>query len=85
MVTQGLPERPGFSIAAQEPVNGKNGATAAFPYDRMTVERSDPPSRVPVEALRVACAHFEQHSALAGHSMNSLDLGQLYPLPLPLT
>jgi hypothetical protein len=34
-----MPERPGFSIAAQEPVEGMTGATAAFPYDRMTVER----------------------------------------------
>jgi hypothetical protein len=34
-----MPEKPGFSIAVQEPVEGKNGATAAFPYDRMTVER----------------------------------------------
>ena len=34
-----MPEKPGFSIAAQEPVEGRTGATAAFPYDRMTVER----------------------------------------------
>jgi hypothetical protein len=34
-----MPEKPGFSIAVQEPVEGKTGATAAFPYDRMTVER----------------------------------------------
>jgi hypothetical protein len=34
-----MPEKPAFSIAAQEPVEGKTGATAAFPYDRMTVER----------------------------------------------
>ena len=33
------PDAPGFSIAAQEPVEGKAGAVAAFPYDRMTVER----------------------------------------------
>jgi hypothetical protein len=32
-------ETPGFSIAAQEPIDGKTGATAAFPYDRVTVER----------------------------------------------
>ena len=34
-----MPEKPDLSIAAQEPVEGKTGATAAFPYDRMTVER----------------------------------------------
>ncbi len=34
-----MPEKPGFSIAVQEPVEGKSGATAAFPYDRLTVER----------------------------------------------
>src|SRR5580698_5494925 len=34
-----MPEKPGFSISVQEPVEGKTGATAAFPYDRMTVER----------------------------------------------
>jgi hypothetical protein len=34
-----MPEKPDFSIAAQEPVEGKTGATAAFPYDRLTVER----------------------------------------------
>jgi hypothetical protein len=34
-----MPEQPGFSIAAQEPAEGKVDATAAFPYDRMTVER----------------------------------------------
>jgi hypothetical protein len=34
-----MPEKPGFSIAAQESTEGKAGATAAFPYDRMTVER----------------------------------------------
>jgi hypothetical protein len=34
-----MPETPGFSIAAQEPIDGKSGATAAFPYDRVTVER----------------------------------------------
>jgi hypothetical protein len=34
-----MPETPGFSIAAQELVEGKAGATGAFPYDRMTVER----------------------------------------------
>lgn len=35
-----MPEKPGFSIvAAQDPGAGKPGATAAFPYDRMTVER----------------------------------------------
>ena len=34
-----MPETPGFSIAAQEPIDGKSGATAAFPHDRVTVER----------------------------------------------
>jgi hypothetical protein len=34
-----MPEEPSFSIAAQEPTDGKSGATAAFPYDRVTVER----------------------------------------------
>jgi hypothetical protein len=34
-----MPERPGFSIAGQEPLDGKSGATATFPYDRLTVER----------------------------------------------
>ena len=34
-----MPEKPGFSIAVQESTEGKTGATAAFPYDRMTVER----------------------------------------------
>ena len=34
-----MPEKPDFSIEIQEPVEGKAGATAAFPYDRMTVER----------------------------------------------
>jgi hypothetical protein len=34
-----MSETPGFSIAAEESVDGKHGATAAFPYDRMTVER----------------------------------------------
>jgi hypothetical protein len=34
-----MPETPGFSIAAQQPIDGKGGATAAFPYDRVTVER----------------------------------------------
>lgn len=34
-----MPETPSFSIATPEPVEGKIGATAAFPYDRMTVER----------------------------------------------
>lgn len=34
-----MPEQPGFSIAVQENAEGKVGATAAFPYDRMTVER----------------------------------------------
>ena len=34
-----MPEKPGVSIAAQEPVEGKIGATAAFPYDRMTIRR----------------------------------------------
>ncbi len=34
-----MPETPDFSIAAQEPVEGRSGATAAFPYDRLTVER----------------------------------------------
>jgi hypothetical protein len=32
-------EPPGFSTATQDPEEGKPGATAAFPYDRMTVER----------------------------------------------
>jgi hypothetical protein len=32
-------EQPDFSIAAQQPAEGDAGATAAFPYDRMTVER----------------------------------------------
>jgi hypothetical protein len=32
-------EKPGFSVAAQQPVEGKTGATADFPYDRLTVER----------------------------------------------
>ena len=34
-----MPDQPSFSIATPEPVEGKIGATAAFPYDRMTVER----------------------------------------------
>src|ERR1700744_177810 len=34
-----MPERPGFSVAGQEPIDGKGGATATFPYDRLTVER----------------------------------------------
>jgi hypothetical protein len=34
-----MSERPGFSIAAQEPIDGKSGAAAAFPYRRVTVER----------------------------------------------
>jgi hypothetical protein len=34
-----MPEKPDFSIAAQQPVEGKSGATAVFPYDRVTVER----------------------------------------------
>lgn len=34
-----MPEKPGFSIAVKEPIEGRTGATAAFPYDRMTVER----------------------------------------------
>ena len=34
-----MPEQPGFSIAGQQPGEGKVGPTAAFPYDRMTVER----------------------------------------------
>jgi hypothetical protein len=34
-----MPEKLGFSVAAQEPVERKAGATAAFPYDRLTVER----------------------------------------------
>ncbi len=32
-------EKPDFSIAAQDPAEGGSGATAAFPYDRLTVER----------------------------------------------
>jgi hypothetical protein len=32
-------EKPDFSIAAQDPAAGGSGATAAFPYDRLTVER----------------------------------------------
>jgi hypothetical protein len=39
MVTQGHAREAWFSIAAQESTEGKAGATAAFPYDRMTVER----------------------------------------------
>jgi hypothetical protein len=34
-----MPEEPGFSIAAREPADRKSGAMAAFPYDRVTVER----------------------------------------------
>lgn len=34
-----MAEKPDFSITAQEPVEGRSGATAAFPYDRLTVER----------------------------------------------
>lgn len=34
-----MPEKPGFSIVTPEPVEGRIGATAAFPYDRMTVDR----------------------------------------------
>jgi hypothetical protein len=36
-----MPEKPDFRIAAHQPVEGKckYGATAAFPYDRLTVER----------------------------------------------
>jgi len=34
-----MPEELGFSIATQDSVEAKTGATAAFPYDRMTVER----------------------------------------------
>jgi hypothetical protein len=34
-----MSEQPDFSIAAQQPAEGEAGATAAFPYDRMTVER----------------------------------------------
>jgi hypothetical protein len=34
-----MPEKPDVSIAAQDGVEGKSGATAAFPYDRLTVER----------------------------------------------
>jgi hypothetical protein len=34
-----MPDKPDFSIAAQEPVGGKTGAAAVFPYDRTTVER----------------------------------------------
>jgi hypothetical protein len=33
------PERPVFTAATQDPAEGKAGATAAFPYDRLTVER----------------------------------------------
>ncbi len=32
-------EKPDFSTAAQDPGEGRPGATAAFPYDRLTVER----------------------------------------------
>jgi hypothetical protein len=39
MVTPVMSYRLDFNIAAQEPIDGKGGATAAFPYDRMTVER----------------------------------------------
>jgi hypothetical protein len=38
-VRQGHAGDAWFSLAAQEPVAGKAGATAAFPYDRTTVER----------------------------------------------
>jgi len=34
-----MSEEPDFSGATQQPVEGKTGATAAFPYDRLTVER----------------------------------------------
>jgi len=34
-----MPDKPGFSIVTPEPAEGQIGATAAFPYDRMTVER----------------------------------------------
>lgn len=34
-----MPEKPDFSVAAQEPVERRSGATAAFPYDRLTVGR----------------------------------------------
>lgn len=34
-----MPEQPDFSIATQDSVEGKSGATATFPYDHLTVER----------------------------------------------
>ncbi|MEA2728622.1 MAG: hypothetical protein QOF70_3097 [Acetobacteraceae bacterium] len=34
-----MPEKSDFSIATQQLVEGRSGATAAFPYDRLTVER----------------------------------------------
>jgi hypothetical protein len=34
-----MPEKPDFHIAAQKLVEGKSGATVAFPYDRLLVER----------------------------------------------
>src|ERR1700712_5872757 len=34
-----MPEKPGFSIETQKLAEGKTGATATFPFDRMTVER----------------------------------------------
>ena len=34
-----MSEEPGFSIASQEADDGTPGATAAFPFDRLTVER----------------------------------------------
>jgi len=34
-----MSHQPSFSIATPEPIEGKLGATAAFRYDRMTIER----------------------------------------------
>src|ERR1700709_910416 len=34
-----MPEKPDVSIAAQDGVEGKSGATAGVPYDRFPVER----------------------------------------------
>lgn len=34
-----MPEKPGFSVAIHETGEGKAGAIASFPYDRMTVEQ----------------------------------------------
>jgi hypothetical protein len=34
-----MSDEPTFSITSQNPTEGKPGATAAFPYDRLTAER----------------------------------------------